>query len=176
MRHTLRLAAAALLTLTPAGLAQNPGDPNALVDSWYRAFLGRPADAGSAFWVTDLQQNVGPDAVLAGILGSDEYYARHGNTPAGFVGGLFADLLHRPANPNDLNIWVGRLYTADRQEVALEIMTQNPGNWVGPAPAQPNVNVVVAPPNVRWERDRHEDWLHHHGIYDYRRPPYPYGR
>jgi hypothetical protein len=48
-----------------------------LVSSYYAQFLDRSAaaDPGSLHWAALLQQRVRDQAVIAGILGSDEFYA-----------------------------------------------------------------------------------------------------
>ena len=48
-----------------------------LVSSYYAQFLDRSAaaDPGSLYWAALLQQGVRDQAVIAGILGSDEFYA-----------------------------------------------------------------------------------------------------
>jgi hypothetical protein len=181
MRRILFLAVAVLVSLTPAvATAQTYGNPSSLVDSWYRAYLGRPADSGMTYWVNQLQQGTPPDSVLAGILASDEYYNKGGGTPQGFVTALFNDVLKRPPSPADLNFWMSRMYTESRQDIADEVLTQNPGVWVGAnvtvQPAAPPVTAapgVIVAPNWNWERDRRGDWDHHHEIHDYRRPVPP---
>jgi hypothetical protein len=46
-----------------------------LVGSYYTAFLRRQADAaGLASWVSKLESGQSPEAVIAGILGSPEYF------------------------------------------------------------------------------------------------------
>jgi hypothetical protein len=185
MRRFVPFAAAVLLLLTPAFAPAQyyRGDPSALVDSWYRTYLGHPADSGITYWVNHLQQGDSPDSVIAGILASDEYYKKCGGTPDGFIAGLFKDLLQRRPTTSELDFWVRRLYTQDRQDLAHDLMTQNPGTWVGSsATVQPVVPFVTTAPRIviepqyRWDRDRHEDWDQHHEIHDYRRPIYPYRR
>jgi uncharacterized protein DUF4214 len=177
MRRNLLFATAALLFLAPATVnAQAYGDPSSLVDYWYRTYLGRPADSGLTFWVNHLQQGDPPDSVLAGILGSDEYYKRAGGTP---------DIVKRQPSPSEMDFWVRRQYTEDRQSVADEILTQNPGVWVGasppvgvpaPPPVIVNPGVIVTPgidyyQHRDWDRDRHNNWDIHRDIHEYRRPP-----
>src|SRR5436309_1458454 len=83
--------ASAQYPYSPPGYG-NDADANTLVGSWYLKFLGRTPDAGRAYWVRQLQAGNAPETVLAGILGSDEYYVRGGSTPEGFVQRLFADV------------------------------------------------------------------------------------
>lgn len=182
MRCLVRISAVALLSLAPlAAWAQVYGDPNALVDYWYRTYLGRPPDpAGAAGWVNALNQGTPPDQVLAGMLGSAEFYSRAGSTPQGYITLLYQDILGRPPTVSELNFWVSRMYTQDRTTIADQILTQNPGVWVGASPvATPPVAVppsVLVTPGLEWqrhrdwERDRHWDWSGHHGIHEYRRP------
>jgi hypothetical protein len=184
MRYLVLLIAALFLSLEPsAAQAQTYGDPNSLVDYWYRTYLGRTPDpSGIVTWVNALNQGTPPDAVLASILGSDEYYQRAGSTPEGFISQLFNDLLHRSPRPGDLDFWVRRMYTEDRRAIAADILTQNPGVWVGsnavvtpPAGVAPN---LVVTPGIEvgryrdWDRDRRWDWDRHHDIHEYRRPYY----
>ncbi len=183
MRRFALAAAAALTLLTPsfAPAQYYGGDPNSLVDSWYRTYLRRPPDPNMVNWVSMLQQGNPPDVVLAAILGSDEYYAKAGGTAQGFITTLFNDVLGRPPSPGEVDFWVRRMYTEARTDVAHEILTQNPGVWIGStttvrpyAPPVRAVPGVVVTPGYRWERERHEDWERRHEFYDYRRPYYPY--
>jgi hypothetical protein len=185
----LFIAAAILMCLLPStARAQIYGDPSSLVDYWYRTYLGRAPDAsGLATWTSDLNQGQSPDDVLATILGSDEYYARAGSTPEGYIRQLLHDILKREPTPSELDFWVRRMYLEDRKTIADEILTQNPGVWVGstnvttPPAVVTTPPVVVNPPVVvtpgidwgwhrNWERDRRPDWHWHRDIHEYRRP------
>jgi hypothetical protein len=191
MRRNLLFTIVALLFLVPtAANAQAYGDPSSLVDYWYRTYLGRPADSGITFWVNHLEQGDSTDSVLAGILGSDEYYKRGGGTPEGFISLLFRDVVKRQPSPSDLDFWVRRMYTEDRQSVADEILRQNPGVWVGAGttaavPSAPPVIYnpgVIVTPGIEynryrdWDRDRRDHWDVHRDIHEYRRPNVPIHR
>lgn len=180
MRRILIIGVLFLCLASTGARAQTYGDPGSLVDYWYRTYLGRAPDPAWAVWVTQLNQGVPADQVLAGILGSPEFYNRAGATPAGFITLLYNYLLQRQPTPGELNYWVGRMYTQDRQTIADQLFLQNPGVWVGSNPAA-SPPAVVTPPVVvtpgvewrryrEWERDRHRDWDRHHHIYEYRRP------
>jgi hypothetical protein len=182
MRRFILASMAASLFLVPsAAQAQVYGDPNSLVDYWYRTYLGRTPDPGMNVWVNALNQGVPADQALAGILGSDEYYARAGSTPEGFISRLYSDLLGRSPTPSEMNYWLGRMYVEDRSTIADTLLTQNPGVWVGLGTATPRATVapgvIVTPPIESgwyrdWHRDRHWDWNwdRHHGVHEYRRP------
>jgi hypothetical protein len=115
MRHAFATLAAALIalggsvmnasaqTLYPAA----PQDPGVrLVESYYQRYLGRAADPGGLQgWVSVL----GSVNVEAGILGSAEYYSRHGGTPAGFVTGLYVEVLGRQPAAAEVQVWLNRL-------------------------------------------------------------------
>jgi hypothetical protein len=179
MRRLVLISATALFCLAPsAAPAQAYGDPNSLVDYWYRTYLGRPADSGITYWVNHLAQGDSPDSVLAGLLASDEYYKRAGGTPQGFITLLHRDIIKRDPSPAEMDFWVRRMYTEDRQGVADDILTQNPGVWVGAGPpVAPTVTPgVIVTPGIQynhyrdWDRDRRGDWDRHYDIHDYRRP------
>jgi hypothetical protein len=182
MRTLIVVAAVGFVGLAPsAAPAQTYGDPQSLVEYWYRTYLRREPDYSASVWVGTLQKGSPPDEVLAGILTSPEYYRIGGSTPAGFVTQLYSDLFGRRPTPRELNYWAGRIYTEeDRRTVAEEVLRQNPGVWVGSgaAVAPPATTVtppVVVTPGIRspwyrnWERDRRWDWHRHHDIHDYRR-------
>ena len=183
MRYSLILALACFWLSPVAAQAQVYGDPNSLVDYWYRTYLGRAPDPGGlANWANELNQGVPPDQVLATILGSDEYYQRGGSTPQGFIGRLYSDVLGRAPTPVELNFWVQRMYVEDRIPLSQEILDQNPGVWVG-SNAQTGAQVpgtqVLVPPTVvtpgvpyyrDWHRDGNRDWNHRNNVWDYRHP------
>lgn len=59
------------------------------------------------------------DEIHSIILSSNEYILVHGGTSAGFVTGLYQDVLGRPPEPAGLTSWVGRLQAGmSRFEVA----------------------------------------------------------
>jgi hypothetical protein len=178
MRYFLFIATFFLLLTPSLAPAQVYGDPNSLVDHWYRTYLGRAPDTGMATWVNDLNQGVPADQVLAAIIGSDEYYRRAGLTPVGYITRLFNDILNRAPSPADLDFWTARMYTEDRPTVAREILDQSPGVWVGSNP-EVSEPVLVTPPVVvnpefGWYRDGHRDWNQHYDIHEYRRPDVHY--
>jgi hypothetical protein len=47
-----------------------------LVDTYYEQFLGRTSkgDSGTDHWLSQLQQGVPDEAVIAGIFGSPEFF------------------------------------------------------------------------------------------------------
>ena len=47
--------------------------------------------------------------ILDGIFSSDEYGRKHGSTNAGYVAGLYQDILGRPATPGEVNGWLAGL-------------------------------------------------------------------
>jgi hypothetical protein len=167
MKRLILLAGAAVLALAPDAPAQQPPsyvEAAAQVDGWYQRFLGRTAstDRGSNLWVTQLTQGNSPEAVLAGILSSNEYYAKGRNTAEGFVNNLFRDLLGRRPTAREYDYWVRRAYAQNaedmktRQDIAYDFLSRNPGSWRTATAPEPE------------PRDRYD--------YDYRRPYYPYRR
>jgi hypothetical protein len=92
-----------------------PNDPNAdMIDSWYRRYLRRPADSGGlSARLALLRRGADPLDMEASILGSDEYWELNGSTLAGFVRGLYGDLLRRDARDYEIRIWA-RSYAANR--------------------------------------------------------------
>jgi hypothetical protein len=175
MRSFVLFSAAGLVMLTAsAAPAQVYGDNAALVDYWYRTFLGRAPDAAMAGWVNALNQGQPADQVLSGILASPEFYNRGGATPQGFITLLYSTILQRAPTPAELDFWIRRMYTEDRQAIADEILKQNPGVWVSSNTPVVTPPVVPAPGidwqrHREWERDRRWDWDRRHGVYEYRR-------
>jgi hypothetical protein len=133
----------------------------AVVDRWYRAYLGRSGveDGGSRFWSDRIRTGVPADSVEAGILGSDEYYGRHGNNLDAWVRAVYRDVLGRPATPREADFWSRRAYTQGLEAIALEILARRPRASAVPMP------------NRNWDGS---PWPPQD--YDYRRPYYPYRR
>ena len=124
MRYLLAATVAALLIPSPGSAQAQYYDPAQLVQSWYARYLGRQADpSGLSIWVQQVR-SFGPVQAQAGILGSDEYYARHGYRPEGFVHGLYADVLGRTASRRESHSWVSRLTVdgGNRTQLAQEFL------------------------------------------------------
>jgi hypothetical protein len=122
------LAATAALALT-LGIGTAPGkafgcEYTDLVQSWYHRYLHRDADpCGLTNWVGQLRFGATPEAVQAGILGSEEYFCQHGHSPVGFVAGLYQDVLGRPACAHEVHTWVCRLHRCGcRLKLAREFL------------------------------------------------------
>ncbi len=147
----------ALLVTTPgAAHPEYVPDNTALVDGWYVRYLGRNAELGASGWVNTLNAGNSPASVLAGIVGSDEYYQRAGNTPAGFVATAFRAMTGRSPTLGEQRFWVDRLYRSNATDVAYEMLLRYPHGLdaVAPRPA--------APPVYEYRRplERHRDWDH----------------
>ena len=68
-----------------------------LITESYQHYLGRGPDAsGLAFWLGQMGAGWTISQMESGFIASDEYYARAGSTPAGWVTKLYADVLGAP--------------------------------------------------------------------------------
>jgi hypothetical protein len=78
-----------------------------LVQSWYSRYFGRPADpVGLNMWTHQLRCGTPAEQVEATLLGSAEYYHRHGCSPHGFIAGLYADVLGHRACGHEIENWL----------------------------------------------------------------------
>jgi hypothetical protein len=157
------LTTVVLLGQAPGVSAQSIANPMALVDSWYWTYLGRSAlnDPASAGWVNSLRRGSSPTSVLAGILGSDEYFRRVGGTMPAFIRAIYLQAVGRPPTPGESRFWLQRAFLQSRQEIANGILTQNPGAGIVPVPP-----IGVLP------RDR-DRWPRRAEL-DFRRPDFPF--
>jgi hypothetical protein len=73
----------------------------------YRRYLGRtPAASEVAAWVGLMQQGLSDERLEAGFIGSAEYIANHGGAGAGWVKGMYQDLLGRSPAQAEVDSWV----------------------------------------------------------------------
>ena len=80
------------------------------VEAAYQQFLGRAADAqGEQQWVAAIQNGLTQEQMEAEFLGSNEYINDHGGRGAGWVSGMYHDLLGRAADSQGLEAWVHAL-------------------------------------------------------------------
>jgi len=103
--------------------------PEQMVADWYQRFLGRPLDPQGSVWIEGIKSGQQPEAVLAQILGSTEYYIRAGSSPQGFVRRLHIDLTGRPPGPSETRAWAAQVYHGDRQDVAYQMLQRYPQGW-----------------------------------------------
>jgi peptidoglycan hydrolase-like amidase len=80
------------------------------IDQLYTTILGRAPDAGGrAFWLDQVRRGATIETIAVGFYASAEYYARNGSSAAGYVGGLYRDILGRAPDPGGFAYWVGSL-------------------------------------------------------------------
>jgi hypothetical protein len=80
------------------------------VTAAYERYLGRAPDAvGLAYWVRLMQGGLTDERLEAGFIGSYEYIQDHGGPGAGWVTGLYKDLLGREERPDEIAYWINNL-------------------------------------------------------------------
>jgi len=81
-----------------------------IVTAVYEHYLGRaPDSAGLAGWVSQMQQGLSDEHLEANFIGSAEYIKSHGGAGAGWVKGMYQDLLGRTPTPAEVNTWLQAL-------------------------------------------------------------------
>jgi hypothetical protein len=120
-------------TAVVAGIQASPEYLVRTINSVYQTYLGRPADQnGINFGIQVLtnQAILIPgasvlDQLKAVIIGSPEYFQNHGGTNAGFLAGVFLDVLNRPIDPQASAYFQGLLAQPgnNRTLIAKQILT-----------------------------------------------------
>jgi hypothetical protein len=73
----------------------------------YKNYLGRTPDAaGLHDWITAMKSGVSDEQVEAYFIGSQEYIQNHGGPGAGWVAGMYHDLLGRTPGSDEVAAWV----------------------------------------------------------------------
>jgi hypothetical protein len=162
MRRYFTSALLGVLTLAPATFAQQgtPGNGTSLVEGWYQHFLNRQPDQSAGAFVDALQRGQAPEVVLSQLLASPEYYAKGGNTNAGFLQTIYPDVISRPPTAGEMAFWLPRLAYTNRADMAYALVTYTPQPWQSPAPG--------------YYEPRYRGWGG--PDYHYRRPGYPFWR
>jgi hypothetical protein len=96
-----------------------------LVDGFYQTYLGRPADAGAAVYVSALQTGTTDEDVLTSILASAEYYTHVGGgmpTNATFVAALYQQLLGRAPSSQETSYFVQLIAGSGRDAAVTAIL------------------------------------------------------
>jgi hypothetical protein len=116
-----------------------------LVNGWYQRYLGRAADAaGLAGNVAALAAGTTDEQVIAGLVGSGEFFTLHGGNNSGFVTAAFNEILARNPTPNELLAYVNELQTVSRTTVATQLMHTNEyrTDLIGGVAANPALSFV----------------------------------
>ncbi len=90
------------------------------VTAAYQTYLGRlPGGAELGGWVSAMRGGLSDERLEAGFIGSPEYVANHGGAGAGWVRGMYRDLLGRAPSQAEVDGWVAALNAgASPQQVA----------------------------------------------------------
>ncbi|HEV3003603.1 MAG TPA: DUF4214 domain-containing protein, partial [Pirellulales bacterium] len=93
----------------------------------FAAYLGRSPDpAGAAYWQTQLDRGVPENQFIIALLASTEYYVNHGGSDAGFVSGLYQDVLMRSPSAGDLSYWEGQLASGQSKSTLAAAFVHSP--------------------------------------------------
>lgn len=117
-----RLRLATLLEMGPEGRVRE-------VERIYTTFLGRLATNDELTTVVEFLNRGGLLQIArAVVIGSDEYFSKHGSTNAGFAAAAFSDLLGHPLNQFTQDYLTEEMKQgASRVTVANWLMTSNEG-------------------------------------------------
>lgn len=134
MKRIFAIAIAASLSVPAMAPAQSPyyrrsptaGNAGTLVRTDYERYLHREPGPDASTWIQDLRTGSMPNDVLAGILSSDEYYAKAGGTRPDYVRRLYVDVLGREPLPAEINYWVGRLHYESPGRIAHIMLRHHP--------------------------------------------------
>lgn len=87
----------------------------------YEKYLERaPDSAGADYWADRMQAGMTQEQIESSFIGSPEYIANHGGTGAGWVRGMYFDLLGRAPDAAGAQYWEARLNAgAPAAEIAL---------------------------------------------------------
>jgi hypothetical protein len=114
------------------GIENSPEAFTLLVKNLYLHYLGRAAVNGEEQgWVQLMLHGESQEQVLAGLLGSTEFYSRaqtlvtSGTPDQRYVQSLYLVLLNRSATPAEVGEWVNLLPTLGRTGVALAFLESN---------------------------------------------------
>jgi hypothetical protein len=97
-----------------------------VVNGLYQKYLLRAADAGAlAFWVPALQAGTATDEqLIASLVGTQEYFTKHGGTNLSFLQAAYLDILGRPLDSSGQAYWLGQLQAgASRTTVATTLLS-----------------------------------------------------
>jgi hypothetical protein len=100
----------ATLTSVASALSHSPEYYGNRVTAAYQQYLGRlPAPPEVAAWVGALQNGLSDERMEAGFIGSPEYIQKHGGPGAGWITGMYQNLLGRTPSLAEVKAWLAAL-------------------------------------------------------------------
>ena len=88
-----------------------------VITDYYQQYLGRAPDQGGLnYWKAQWTAAGGPEDVQAGFANSPEFTLQNGNTPSGWVTGLYEKILNRPPESSGLSYWSDQVAQLDAQD------------------------------------------------------------
>jgi hypothetical protein len=148
-----RLNAPANIGSFALSAANSPESFRFFITNAYTTYLGRTPDLGGMnYWLDQMTRRLLSDEQLeARFIGSSEYILNHGGAGAGWVTGMYVDLLQRTPSLAEVSAWVARLNAgASTETVALGFaasaereglrVRQNYRTFLGRVPSPGEVN------------------------------------
>jgi PKD repeat protein len=97
---------------------------NLINDDYYSILQRQPSAAELQAWLGLAQAGTSAEQLKADFLGSSEFYQKEGSTAAGWLNGVYQDVLGRAVDPQGLAVWSGLLQAGvSRTDVARAIVT-----------------------------------------------------
>jgi hypothetical protein len=126
-----------------------------VVTAAYKNYLGRPPDsAGLASWVSQMHQGLTDEHLEANFIGSNEYIQAHGGAGAGWITGMYKNLLGRTPSQAEVNTWLQALANGESTvaiaygfaasaERERQVVSANCQQYLGRAPTSAEVTSLV---------------------------------
>jgi len=124
-----------------------------VVQNLFQTLLNRPADPGAINAFVSFQAHGGTVQQLGTIImGSPEFTADHGGTPAGFLQAVFSNVLHRGVDPGALQFFSQQLQNGvSHTQVAAEIVNSLEAQQVASAQAAAGATITLGKALTRQE-------------------------
>src|SRR4051794_1565843 len=108
--HVQALGSGASQASVIRAFATSPEYQAGVVQRTFRELLHRDAEPGAlAGFGAALRDGLTEDRLREVVLGSQEYFARHGGTAAGWLAGVYEDVLGRGLAPGEGQAWLDQL-------------------------------------------------------------------
>jgi hypothetical protein len=96
-----------------------------IINEWYQLYLGRkPSEKEHAQMMQKVRVGTGAIAIQANIIGSDEYYKKHGSSTQGFLNAVFGDVVGRKPTAAEVNMLQAQVNGFGRYRFAVDLLTK----------------------------------------------------